>query len=123
LIASTTATNSTAAIVVAAIATVVVVAMIAAVLSLRRSARELRELADELSDHAAAVLGDAEDTIRQARGELARVDDLIGSAEAITNTVGRATGIAHAAFATPLIKVLAISHGTARARKRLRKAG
>lgn len=111
------------AVVVAAVATVVVLGMLGAALSLRRSARALHALADELSDHAATVLGRAEDTIHRAEGELARVDDLIGSAEAITETVGSATRLAHAAFAAPLIKVMALGAGTARAGKRLRKAG
>lgn len=115
--------SSVLAVVVAAVATVVVLGMLGAALSLRRSARALHALADELSDHAATVLGRAEDTIHRAEGELARVDDLIGSAEAITETVGSATRLAHAAFAAPLIKVMALGAGTARAGKRLRKAG
>ena len=100
-----------------------VIGLIGAALSLRRSARDLRELADELSDHAAAVLGRAEDTIIRAEGELALVDNLSGSAEAITDTVGSASRLAHAAFAAPLIKVMAFRAGTARAGRRLRKAG
>ena len=80
-------------------------------------------LVEEMSDHAAAVIGDAEATIARARGELDRVDDLIGSAEAITETVGSASRVAHAVLATPLIKVLAFGAGTARAGRRLRRAG
>lgn len=107
----------------AAASTVVVAGLLGAALSLRRSARELRAVADELSDHAAEILGDAEATIVRARGELDRVDDLVGSAEAITHTVGSASRIAHAALATPLIKVLAAGHGTARVGRRLRRTG
>ncbi len=103
--------------------TVVVAVLVGAAVSLRRSALELQALADELADHASLVLGDAEDTIARARGELQRVDDLVGSAEAITETVGSASRLAHAALATPLIKVMAIGAGTARAGKRMRKAG
>lgn len=112
-----------AAIVVACLATVVVAALLAAAASLRRSARQLRILAEELSDHAGVVIGEAEATVTRARRELDRVDDLIGSAEAITETVGSATKLAHTAFAAPLIKVMAFGAGTARAGKRLRKAG
>lgn len=111
------------AIAVAAVSAAVVMTLLAAAVSLRRSARELRALADELADHASAVLGAAEDTILRARGELARVDDLVGSAEAITQTVGSASRLAHAALATPLIKVLAFGAGTARAGRRFRRAG
>ena len=51
------------------------------------------------------------------------MDDLVGSAEAITETVGSASRLAHSAIATPIIKVMAFRAGTARAGRRLRKAG
>jgi hypothetical protein len=112
-----------AAVVVACLATLVVVALFGAALSLRRSARQLKVLAEELSEHAGVVIDEAEATVHRARRELDRVDDLIGSAEAITDTVGSATRLAHTAFATPLIKVIALGAGTARAGRRLRRAG
>lgn len=111
------------AIVVAALSAAVVVVMLVAALSLRRSARELKMLVGEMTDHASAVIGEAEETISRARGELARVDDLIGSAEAITETVGSASRLAHATIATPVIKILAFGAGTARAGRRLRRSG
>ena len=97
--------------------TLVVAVIAAAALSLRRSARQLNVLAEELAGHASVVLGEAESTIVRAKGELDRVDDLIVSAEAITETVGSATRLAHTAFATPLIKIMALGAGTARARR------
>jgi hypothetical protein len=106
---------------VAVLSTVAVFGLIGAAISLRRSAKELRLLADELTEHAAAVLGEVETTVEQARGELARVDDLVGSAEAITETVGSASRLAHAAMATPMIKVMALAAGTARAGRRIRR--
>lgn len=111
------------ALIVTIASTAVVLVLFGAALSLRRSARELRLLVDEMTDHASSVLGEAEETITRARGELDRVDDLIGSAEALTETVGSASRLAHAALATPIIKVLAFGAGTARAGRRLRKAG
>jgi hypothetical protein len=115
--------SSVAAVVVACLATLVVVAMLGAAVSLRRSARQLQALAEELSEHAGVVIGEAEATLTRARRELDRVDDLVGSAEAITETVGSATRLAHSALAAPLIKVMAFRAGTARAGKRLRRAG
>ena len=112
-----------AAVVLTVVCTVVVVTLLGAALSLRRSARDLRLLVEEMTDHAADVIGDAEATIARARGELDRVDDLIGSAEAITETVGSASRVAHAVLAAPLIKVLAFGAGTARAGRRFRRAG
>jgi hypothetical protein len=121
LIASTA--SPAVEVIVAVTATAVFVVAGAALMSLRRSARELQELAGELTAHAAAVLGRAEQTISRAEGELARVDELIGSAEAITDTVGSASRLAHTALVTPLIKVIAFGSGTARAGRRLRRAG
>lgn len=95
--------------------------LLGAAWSLRRSAQELRMLVEEMTDHAANVIGDAEATIARAQGELDRVDDLIGSAEAITETVGSASRVAHAVLAAPLIKVLAFGAGTARAGRRFRR--
>ena len=118
LIAST---SSTVWPVVIAVAATVVVALLAtAALSLARTAAQLRDLASELGDHATAVLGAVEDTVVRARAELDRVDDLVGSAEAISQTVGSASRLAHAAMSTPLIKTMACGAGTARAGRRLR---
>ena len=105
------------------VATLVVLGGLVAVGSLLRTARQLRAVAEELSDHAASVLGDVEVTMSQARTELERVDNLVGSAEAITNTVGSASRLARVALARPVIKVVALGAGTARAGRRLRKAG
>ncbi len=97
--------------------------LIGAATSLRRTAQEMRTLADELNEHAAAVLSDLQETAATAREELARVDDLVGSAEALTETVGSAARLARTALANPLIKVMAFRAGTARAGRRLRRTG
>ncbi|HET7524030.1 MAG TPA: hypothetical protein VFJ79_07805 [Acidimicrobiales bacterium] len=118
MIASSTSTVWPVAIAVAA--TVVVALLVSVAVSLARTASELRELASELGDHAAIVLGAVEDTIERARAELQRVDDLVGSAEAISETVGSASRLAQAAVSAPLIKIMAFGAGTARAGRRLR---
>jgi len=111
------------AIGVSVVATVVVLALFAAALSMVRSARRLEALAEELTGHAVTVLTDAEATVVRAQAELDRVDDLVGSAEAITQTVGSASRLAHVALAGPVIKVMALGAGTARVGRRLRKVG
>jgi malonyl CoA-acyl carrier protein transacylase len=107
-------------VVIAVSVTVVVALLATAALSLARTAAELRDLASELSDHASAVLGSVEETVERARSELDRVDDLVGSAEAISQTVGSASRLAQAAVSAPLIKIMAFGAGTARAGRRLR---
>lgn len=109
------------AVALTVVATAVVAVLLGAGLSLRRSARELALLVDELEGHVQAVMGEAEETIVLARGELARVDNLVGSAEAITATVGSASRVAHAVLAAPLIKVVAFGSGTLRAGRSLRR--
>lgn len=111
---------SAAAVSVTVASTAVVLVLLGAALSLRRSARELRLLVEEMTDHAAQVIGEAEATIVRAQGELDRVGDLVGSAEAITETVGSASRVAHAVLATPLIKIMAFGAGSARAGRRFR---
>lgn len=111
---------SAAAVTVTVASTAVVLVLLGAAMSLRRSARELRLLVEEMSDHATDVIGQAEKTIVRAQEELDRVDDLVGSAEAITETVGSASRVAHAVLATPLIKILAFGAGSARAGRRFR---
>ena len=114
---------SAAAVALTVVSTAIVLTLAFAALSLRRSARDLRLLVEEMTEHAAAVIDEAEETIARARGELQRVDDLVGSAEAITETVGSASRVAHAVLASPLIKVLAFGAGTARAGRRMRGIG
>lgn len=118
LIASTTSTVWP--VVIAVAATVVVGLLAATAASLARTAAQLRDLARELGDHAEIVLGAVEETVVRARAELDRVDDLVGSAEALSHTVGSAGRLAQAAVSTPLIKIMAFGAGTARAGRRLR---
>jgi hypothetical protein len=108
---------------VTVVATVSVLAMWWAARSLLRTARQLQAFADELAVHAAAVLDDVELALARAHGDLDRVDSLVGSAKAINQTVGSASRLAQMAMSGPLIKLMALSAGTARAGKRLRRAG
>jgi len=107
-------------VVVGVVATVVVVLLCAAAVSLARTAAELRDVASELGEHASLVLAQVESTMERAQKDLDRVDDLVGSAEAISETVGSAGRLAQAAMSAPLIKVMAFGAGTARAGRRLR---
>jgi hypothetical protein len=116
----TVSAGSAVAIGVTVVATVVVLALLLGALSLLRTARRLRAVADELAGQTATTLTDVEHAMARARGELDRVDDLIGSAEAITHTVGATSRLARRAFAGPLIKVVALGAGTARAGRRLK---
>ncbi len=118
-----TVTADTAVVIgVTVVATVTVLTLAWAAVSLLRTARQLHTLADELAAHTSVVLGGVEVAMARAQGDLDRVDDLIGSAEALNHTVASASRLAQVAFSGPLIKLLAFRAGTARAGRRLRRA-
>lgn len=108
------------AIGVTVVATLVVAALLVTVAVLLASARQLRRETDELRRHTRAIMAELDGTVAAAAEDLERVDDLIGSAERITATVGSASRLAHAAWANPVIKVMALGAGTARASERIR---
>lgn len=117
--ASTASSASTLVVAVTVVATLVVVALLVALVAALRAARELRRAGEALRVESAALLGELDGTLAHASAEMARVDDLIGSAESLTNTVGTASQFAYASVASPVIKLLAFGRGTARASRRL----
>jgi hypothetical protein len=112
--------SSSVAVIVAVAATLVVVALVAALVSVIRAARALRAAAELLSEQSGELLDRLGGTLAHADAELARVDDLVGSAEDLTETVGSASRAAYVTLAHPLIKVMAFRRGSARAAQRWR---
>ena len=99
---------------------ILIVAMLAALWAALRATRRLRCAADDLGVQARAVIDELQGTVAHAAAELERVDDLIGSAERLSDTVGSASRLAYGAVANPVIKVMALGAGTARASRQLR---
>lgn len=118
---SSSGSTSAVAIAVTVVVTLTVVGLLLATLSMIRSARRLRTLAEEMDDRTDAALAQVADTIRQANDHLARVDQLVGSAEVISERVGSASRLAQTAVSGPLIKAVAFGAGTARAGRRLKE--
>lgn len=117
-----TAATSTLAIGVTVVATLVVAALVAAALSVVRSARALRRASEDLAQRTTTLIDDVGATVSRAGAELERVEDLVGSAESITETVGAASRLAYVALSNPLIKILALGRGTSRASVRWRRS-
>ncbi|MGH9094062.1 MAG: hypothetical protein ACRDXE_02775 [Acidimicrobiales bacterium] len=115
-----TAPDQSVVVGVTVVGTVVVLALLIAVVASIRAARQLRRAAAELRRETILLVDEVGGTVAHANAELERVDDLIGSAESITDTVGSASRLAYLTVANPLIKVLALSRGTSRASARLR---
>lgn len=116
------ATTSTLAIGVTVVATLVVAALMAAALSVVRSARALRRASEDLAQRTTMLIDDVGATVSRAGAELERVEDLVGSAESISETVGAASRLAYVALSNPLIKILALGRGTSRASARWRRS-
>ncbi len=119
--AAVTAGSDVVAVAVTIVATLVLVALAAGVVSLLRHARALRRSAAVLAVESQRLLDDMAGALDAADAQLERVDDLIGSAETISEAVGSASRIASTAMATPVIKVMAFGTGAARAGRRLRQ--
>lgn len=120
--AAIAATTSTLAVAVTVVATLVVGGFVVAAISVVRSSRALRRVAEDLAARTALLIDHVDSTVVRAGVELERVEDLVGTAESITETVGAASRLAYLALSNPLIKVLALSRGTVRASRRLRRS-
>ena len=90
--------------------------------SLLRATRAMRKATAEFEAKAVAQLAELEAVTRSARREVARVDDLITTAESIGNTVDAASQLTYRALSNPVIKTMALAAGTQRAARRLRKS-
>lgn len=114
-----------AAIVTIVVCLVAVMALTWVIATLLRVVRESAAVITELGTRAGELLGELEVTVTGARGELERVDDLIGSAEALASTVDSAARVGYFTVGKPVIKTMALAKGTSRAARRLRtpKAG
>lgn len=100
---------------------VLVGAMLVALASLTRSVRALRREVERLDRETIPALHDARRAVRQASGEVERVDALLTSAGAVTNTVDSASRFAYRAVSNPVVKALALGEGTRRAVRRFRQ--
>ena len=117
------AATDAVAVGVTVVATLVVVALVVAVGSLLGAARDLRREADELRWEAGEVLDEMGATVREAGLEVARVERMVGSAEAISDVVGSASRLVGGAVAGPFIKLVALGSGVARGLRLMRRAG
>lgn len=114
-------TGEIAALVAAVAIVVLVLGLLFALVSLIGTLRALRETADELRRTTVPLVSDMRATVAQANAELERVDGLLLTAESIGTTVDSASRLAYLAFSNPVVKVMALGAGTARASRRLRR--
>ncbi len=98
---------------------ILVVGVLFAVGSLIRTLATVRVAVDDLRRAAVPLLTDMHSAVRQANGDLVQVEAILERTEAIQGTVDSVSRLALAAFATPVIKLAAITAGLGQAARRL----
>jgi len=121
MLASDLSGGDVAAIIVAVLTAIAVVFLCIALASLTKTMRTLRETVEQLRRETLPVVANMQSTVNQANAELERVDTLLGTAESISATVDSASRLAYLALSNPVIKVMAVGAGTARAARRFRR--
>lgn len=112
-----------AAVIAAVAAGVLVIGLLIALSSLTRTLRALREAVDELQSETVPLIQDMQQAVKQADHDLQRIENLIGTAESVSQTVDAASRLAYLTFSNPVVKAMALGAGVARAGRRLRKNG
>ena len=108
-----------AATVASVAAAILVVGVLFAVGSLIRTLATVRVAVDDLRRAAVPLLTDVHSAVRQANGDLVQVEAVLERTESIKGTVDSASRLALSAFATPVVKLAAISAGLTRVVTRL----
>ena len=110
-----------AAVIGAVAAVIIAVGFLFALFSLTRTLQTLRLTVEELRRETMPLVSDMRVTVKHATGELERVDGILTTAESVGATVDSASRLFYLFFSNPVIKMLAVGSGTARAANRLRR--
>jgi uncharacterized protein YoxC len=108
-----------AAVVASMAFAMLVVGLLLLIGSAIRTMSTVRGAVDDVRRTAVPLISDIHLAVRQANGDLVKVESILERTESIKGTVDSASQLAVAAFATPLIKVAAITTGLNRAARRL----
>jgi hypothetical protein len=110
-----------AAIIVAIASVVAVVLLVFVVVAVNRTLASLRLSIEQLRRETLPVVDELHRTVSTANVELQRLDVFLDSATSVSATVDSASHLAYLAFSNPLIKVMALATGTAKAAKALKR--
>ncbi len=109
------------AAVVTSVAVVVLVGgLLVALTALASTLRALRKGVEDLREEALPAVDEMRQTVRQAQGELDRLDNLINTAETISQTVDAASRLAYLTFSNPAVKAMSLGTGVGKAVRKLR---
>ncbi|MCU1484913.1 MAG: hypothetical protein JWN67_1659 [Actinomycetia bacterium] len=110
-----------AAVIVAIASVVAVVLLVFVVVAVNRTLATLRLSIEQLRRETLPVVDELHRTVTTANAELVRLDAFLDSATSVSATVDSASHLAYLAFSNPLIKVMALATGTAKAAKALKR--
>ena len=108
-------------LVAAVVACIAAVACVVAAVVLVGQVQRLERGIEEFRGEAVPLVREAREVTEQASTEMARVEAVLEDAESVTATVDSASRLAQRAFASPVVKVLAIRAGAAGGLRRLRQ--
>ena len=80
-----------------------------------RTMAVFRRSVEQITSSTLPLIEDMHAAVRQTNDDLVKVDQLIDQAESISTTVSSVSRLAYTAFSGPVVKVLALWTGTARA--------
>lgn len=100
---------------------VALAAVLVAIVRLLSVIRMLRASVDRLDAEMLPLIDELGVALADANEELDRIDRLVGSAEAISETVDATSKLAYRALSAPVIKTVAVTSGASRAARRLRR--
>ena len=84
-----------------------------------RTMASVRMAVDDVRRTAVPLISDVHTAVRQANGDLVQVEAILERTESIQGTVDSASRLALSAFATPVVKLLAVVTGLSRVVGRL----
>lgn len=91
-----------------------------ALVSVTATLRELRRTVESLRDDSVGLADEMRRTLREAEGEVDRVDDLLTAARSVGDRIDTASRIVSKTVTNPVVKVLALGTGTKKAVRRIR---
>lgn len=98
-----------------------VIALIIVLTRVLTTVRTLRRSIERIDAQLVPLVDDLGAALADANEELDRIDELVGSAEAISATVDATSKLAYRALSAPVIKTVAVTSGASRAARRLRR--
>ncbi len=113
--------SDVAALIASVAIAVLVTALLISLASLNRTLRAMREAIQDVHRKTIPMLDDMHATVKQANGELDRVDEILETAQSVSQTVDSASRLAYMAFSNPVVKAAAFGAGVTKAAKRFRK--